>query len=51
MPGTPFLTPIGTPIGTEVNGIDLSQRLDAATIHWIGDALAEHSVLVFRQKK
>jgi taurine dioxygenase len=44
------LTPLGTPIGTEVHGIDLSSALEEADIAWIGQALTDHAVLVFRDQ-
>ena len=45
----PELRPLGEALGTEALGIDLAQ-LDDATFSWIGQAFAEHPVLVFRDQ-
>jgi taurine dioxygenase len=37
-------------LGAEVQGLDLSKPLDAATVQLIRDGLAEHLVLVFRDQ-
>jgi len=43
--------PLGLHIGAEVEGLDVSQPLDDATIDAIARALAEHAVLVLRRQK
>jgi taurine dioxygenase len=43
------LRPLGERLGTEALGIDLS-TLDDETFAWIGEAFAEHPVLVFRNQ-
>ncbi len=50
MLGSPQLRPLGEALGTEALGVDLS-RLDDETFAWIGNAFAEHPVLVFRDQK
>ncbi len=42
---------IGAYLGAEVTGIDLSRPLDEATIKAVGQAHAEHEVLVFPRQK
>jgi len=43
--------PLGPHIGAEVEGLDVSQPLDDATIDAIARALADHAVLVLRDQK
>jgi taurine dioxygenase len=47
----PRLTQLGPHIGAEVEGLDVSQSLDEATIEWIAESLATHAVLVLRGQK
>jgi len=42
---------VGVFLGAEVTGVDLTQPLDAATVEAIGQAHAEHGVLVFPGQK
>jgi alpha-ketoglutarate-dependent taurine dioxygenase len=51
MTNNPELRPLGETLGTEAVGVDLSRRLDAATIAWVKDAFAHHPVLVFRDQQ
>lgn len=41
------VTPLGPAIGAEIEGLDLSQPIDAATRDALNEALADHTVLVF----
>jgi taurine dioxygenase len=45
------LKQLGPHIGAEVEGLDVSQPLDGATIEWIAESLATHAVLVLRSQK
>ncbi len=47
---SPQLRALGDPLGMEALGIDLAKPLDDETFAWIGDALAKHPVLVFRDQ-
>src|SRR5262245_17593710 len=38
-------------LGTEIAGVDLSRRLEDATLAWIERVFAEHPVLVFRDQR
>ena len=42
------ITPTGQACGAEIRGVDLSQPLDAQTIHNIRAAWLEHHVLAFQ---
>ena len=42
------IAPLSTHIGAEIRGIDLRDRLDAATVDAIHQAWLDHSVLLFR---
>ena len=41
------IAPLGAAIGAEIDGIDLSRPVDAATREGLNKALADHTVLVF----
>ena len=45
------LRPLGKALGTEVVGVDVSRKLEPATLEWIEGAFAEHPVLVFRNQR
>jgi len=50
--GLPFqLRRVGAFLGAEITGVDLTKPLDAATVAAIGQAHAEHGVLVFPRQK
>ena len=42
---------VGAFLGAEITGVDLTKPLDAATVAAIGQAHAEHGVLVFPRQK
>jgi alpha-ketoglutarate-dependent taurine dioxygenase len=44
------ITPLTASIGAEISGIDLAQRIDAATRERLSHALAEHLALVFHDQ-
>jgi alpha-ketoglutarate-dependent taurine dioxygenase len=47
---TVAIRPMDAPIAAEVQNVDLAQDMDGETFRTIEDALAEHSVLVFRDQ-
>lgn len=50
MTASPSIKPNGHALGVEVEGIDLSQPLDAATAAWVDNAINEHAVLIWRNQ-
>ena len=42
---------VGAYLGAEITGVDMTKPLDAAAIAAIGQAHAEHGVLVFPRQK
>jgi taurine dioxygenase len=47
---TPSAVAVTPVIGAEIQGIDLGQPLDAATVQWLHEALTRHQVLFFRDQ-
>jgi taurine dioxygenase len=51
MNGSLQVLPLTPEIGAEIHGIDLSKRLDPATLRFIREALLQHLVIFFRDQK
>lgn len=45
------ITPIAGALGAEISGVDLSQPLDAGTVHTLRQALLDHLVIFFRDQQ